>query len=201
MKSLYNLQIALLFSISMVSWAYGMENQVSKEFKFEQEDIDKITVGYNKSATDGFLYFSELINRLKNNYNLDVNKKFMWGTTLLHCAVINSILVERILELPGIDVNVQDDYGNTLLHYVIMFGNNKPVDETLKMIYLLLIHKAKSLKNKEGLTPLEILEEHIKHEIKVKNEQGVFQKILNDGCVDGMIEALKTMELLYKKIE
>lgn len=81
----------------------------------------------------------------------EINNKDNKGNSILHTAIKkDNINFVRFLILNGANINNVDNYGNTLLHTAL---------NDVEMVELLLKYYPAILRNKQGLTPLDIAAE------------------------------------------
>ncbi len=93
------------------------------------------------------------ITTLLLNAKADVNAKNQYDQIPLHLAVDNlDLKMVQFLLKEGSDCNSQDEVGNSSLHWAARKGNRE-------MIQLLMPYANGFLKNGEGLTPFQLLEE------------------------------------------
>ena len=100
------------------------------------------------------LSFLISLHSLLGTDQIDINRKFRQGKTLLHIAVENNDkqATQRLLKYEGVDVNVSDSFGNTPIHYA-SFGKNSNLQQ-----FLIEQEGANvMIKNNDGLTPLYVL--------------------------------------------
>jgi ankyrin repeat protein len=105
------------------------------------------------SIERGFQKRMEIM-RILIEYGADFDSKDEYGYTNLHHSVEedNIAMVEFLLQ-QGANINNIDIYGNTPLHIAV--GENH-----MAMVELLLQYYPDIIKNKKGLTPLDIAEDH-----------------------------------------
>lgn len=133
----------------------------------------------------------------ENQDNFDPNVRDRYGATPLHYAImsIEDYNMQALLSL-GAEINHQDNFGDSILHLAIVryIADQDNFDTYKAMLKQMLKFGAeRNLKNKNGLRPIEILNQN-RHAIKLQTKEDYlkFEESFDEG---------EQPENQYKKFE